>query len=318
MASFLVTGGGGFIGSNIVEELLRRRQRVRVLDNFATGRMENIAPFLGGIDLHEGDVRSYHHVSRAVKGMDFILHQAALPSVPRSIADPITSNDVNVNGTLNILTAAKEAGVKRVVFASSSSIYGSNPALPKREEMVPAPMSPYAVNKLTGEKYCIVFSQLYGLETVMLRYFNVFGPKQDPNSQYSAVIPRFIKAVLNGERPVIYGDGKQTRDFTYVQNVVEANLKAASVKIVNGVRIFNIAGGQRISLLELLKQVNENTGGKTKPVFDPGRPGEVKHSQADIRLARRHLGYKGEVRFSEGIRRTVEWYMENEGGKVGR
>ena len=225
---FLVTGGAGFIGSNIVEELLKRGYSVRILDNFSTGRRENIKEFLNDIELIEGDIRSYHTVQKAVKGIDVILHQAALPSVPRSINDPITTNEVNVGGTLNILDAAKDAGVKRIVFASSSSVYGDNPVLPKHEGMLPNPLSPYAVSKLTGEHYMRVFNKLYGLETISLRYFNVFGPKQDPNSQYSAVIPKFIKAIKEDRKPIIYGDGMQSRDFTYVANVVEANILAAT------------------------------------------------------------------------------------------
>ena len=218
--NFLVTGGAGFIGSNIVEELLKRGYKVRVLDNFSTGKRENLKQFNKDIELIEGDIRSYHIVQQAVKGIDVILHQAALPSVPRSIKDPITSNEVNVVGTLNILEAAKDAGVKRVVYASSSSVYGDNPELPKHEKMMPNPLSPYAVSKLAGEKYCNVYSRLYGIETVGLRYFNVFGPKQDPNSQYSAVIPLFIKAIMNDKQPIIFGDGTQSRDFTHVANVV--------------------------------------------------------------------------------------------------
>ena len=218
--NFLVTGGAGFIGSNIVEVLLKRGYTVRVLDNFSTGKRENLKQFNKDIELIEGDIRSYHIVQQAVKGIDVILHQAALPSVPRSIKDPITSNEVNVVGTLNILEAAKDAGVKRVVYASSSSVYGDNPELPKHEKMMPNPLSPYAVSKLAGEKYCNVYSRLYGIETVGLRYFNVFGPKQDPNSQYSAVIPLFIKAIMNDKQPIIFGDGTQSRDFTHVANVV--------------------------------------------------------------------------------------------------
>ncbi len=228
---FLVTGGGGFIGSNLVEELLKQGHSVRVLDNFSTGRRENLAEFKEDIELVEGDIRSYHIVKQAVKGIEVILHQAALPSVPRSINDPITSNEVNVGGTLNILDAAKDAGVKRVVFASSSSIYGDNPELPKHERMTPKPLSPYAVSKLTGEHYLHVFNKLYGLETVALRYFNVFGPRQDPSSQYSAVIPKFIKAINNNEQPMIFGDGEQSRDFTYVENVCQANILAATTSV---------------------------------------------------------------------------------------
>lgn len=225
----LVTGGAGFIGSNIVEELLKRNYPVRVLDNFSTGKRENLSEFMNDIELIEGDICSYHIVFEAVKEVDIILHQAALPSVPRSIKDPIATNEVNVVGTLNILEAAKNAGVKRIVYASSSSVYGDNPELPKHEGMTPNPLSPYAVSKLAGEHYCKVFSKLYGLETVILRYFNVFGPRQDPNSQYSAVIPKFLKFMSNDQPPTIYGDGTQSRDFTYVANVVEANILAAKL-----------------------------------------------------------------------------------------
>ena len=226
MATFLVTGGAGFIGSHLVEELVRRGEQVRVLDNFSTGKRENLTPFLGEIELIEGDMRSYHIVREAVQGTDYVLHQGALPSVPRSINDPITTNEVNVGGTLNILDAARDAGVKRVVYASSSSVYGANKALPKQEEMMPQPISPYAVAKLTGEKYCHVFSRTYGLETVALRYFNVFGPRQDPESAYAAFIPKFIVGMMEGQALVIDGDGSQSRDFTYVSNVVRGNLLA--------------------------------------------------------------------------------------------
>ena len=225
--NYLVTGGAGFIGSNIVEELVRRGESVRVLDNFSTGKKSNLAQVLDRITLIEGDLRSYHIVREAVDGIDIVLHQAALPSVPRSVRDPITSNDVNVAGTLNLLYAAKDARVRRVVSASSSSVYGDSHELPKHEGIVPDPISPYAVSKLAAEKYCTVFSRVYGLETISLRYFNVFGPRQDPSSQYAAVIPRFITAMLNNNRPIIYGDGMQSRDFTYVANVVDANLLAA-------------------------------------------------------------------------------------------
>ena len=244
---YLVTGGAGFIGSNIVEELLKRGEEVRVLDNFSTGKRENLKGFGKDVELIEGDIRSYHIVKQAVAGIDVVLHQAALPSVPRSINDPITSNEVNVGGTLNMLDASKEAGVKRFVFASSSSIYGDTPELPKHEGMTPNPLSPYAVSKLAGEKYCRVFAQVYGLHTVALRYFNVFGPRQDPNSQYSAVIPKFIKMISNDERPSIYGDGSQTRDFTYVENVVEANILAATKECDSGL-VMNAACHDQIEL----------------------------------------------------------------------
>ena len=304
---YLVTGGAGFIGSNIVEELLKRGEKVRVLDNFSTGKRENILPFLDRIELIEGDIRSYHIVREAVDGVDFVLHQAALPSVPRSIKDPITTNEVNVGGTLNILNAALDAGVKRVVYASSSSIYGNSEVLPKREDMTPNPMSPYAVSKLAGEKYCQVFSQIYRLETVCLRYFNVFGPRQDPNSQYSAVIPKFIAAMKKGERPTIYGDGKQSRDFTYVANVVEANLLACQVNSALG-EVFNIACGKRYSLLGLVSKLNEIFGNNIEPIFTEPRKGDVRHSLASIVKAKKLIGYNPSVGFEQGLRKVVVYY----------
>ena len=252
--NFLVTGGAGFIGSNIVGELLKRGHRVKVLDNFSSGKRENLKDFADDIELIEGDIRSYHIVQQAVKDVEVVLHQAALPSVPRSIKDPITSNDVNVNGTLNILDASVSSGVRRVVYASSSSVYGDNPELPKNEGMLPNPLSPYAVSKLAGEKYCSVFSRIYGLETIALRYFNVFGPNQDPSSQYSAVIPKFIKAISNDESPLIYGDGEQSRDFTYVSNVVEANILSSVAKCESGIAM-NCAFSGFITLNELVKKI---------------------------------------------------------------
>lgn len=308
MSKYLVTGGAGFIGSNIVEELVRRGESVRVLDNFSTGKRNNIEPFLNAIELIEGDVRSYHIVREAAEGMDFILHQAALPSVPRSIRDPITSNEVNVVGTLNILHAAKDANVKRVVFASSSSIYGETPELPKHEGMMLAPLSPYAVSKLAAEKYCSVFTKVYGLETAALRYFNVFGPRQDPTSQYSAVIPKFITAIINNNKPTIYGDGEQSRDFTYVSNVVNGNILAATTPGIAGIAV-NCACHGQITLNYLVKKINEILGKNIQPEYTEPKPGDIKHSFADITLARKILGYEAEVAFNEGIRRTTEWYL---------
>ncbi len=305
MARYLVTGGAGFIGSNIVEELLKRGEFVRVLDNFSTGRRINLMPFLKDIDLHEGDIRYYHSVRKATRDVDYVLHQAALPSVPRSIADPITTNEVNVTGTLNLLHAAHEAHVRRFIYASSSSVYGDNPESPKHEAMLINPKSPYAVSKLTGEFYCKIFSRLYSLETVCLRYFNVFGPRQDPNSQYSAVIPRFIKALLHNQSPVIYGDGTQSRDFTYVKNNVEACLAACEAPHVAG-KVFNIACGATYSLLDLLQSLNQIMGKAIKPVFEPARPGDIKHSMASIDKAREHLMYKPVVDFHTGLKLTVQ------------
>ena len=306
MAQYLVTGGAGFIGSNIVSELLRRGERVRVLDNFSTGKRDNLWPFGEKIELVEGDVRSYHLVREAVDGVDFILHQAALPSVPRSVKDPITSNEVNVTGTINVLDAAKECGVKRVVFASSSSIYGDLEALPKTEDMLPKPLSPYAVSKLAGEKYCQVFTRLYGLDTVALRYFNVFGPNQDPTSQYSAVIPKFITLIKNDKSPTIYGDGEQSRDFTFVENVVAANLMACEQKAeeISG-EVFNIACGRRITVNMLVESINKVLGTSVEPVYTETRPGDVKHSLANIGKAQQMLGYAARINFVDGLERLL-------------
>lgn len=304
---FLVTGGAGFIGSNIVEELLKRGYSVRVLDNFATGKRENLKEFNNDVELIEGDIRSFHIVQQAVKGIDVILHQAALPSVPRSIKDPITSNEVNVVGTLNILEAAKDAGVKRVVYASSSSVYGDNPELPKHEAMMPNPLSPYAVSKLAGEKYCSVYSRLYGIETVALRYFNVFGPRQDPNSQYSAVIPLFINAMMKDKSPTIFGDGTQSRDFTYVANVVEGNILAATKEIESG-HAMNCACHGQITLNELINELNKLLGKNIKPVYANPRPGDIKHSFADINLIEKKLDFKPLVKFTDGLKITAKSY----------
>ena len=304
---FLVTGGAGFIGSNIVEELLKRGHSVRVLDNFATGKRENIKEFEKDIEILEGDIRSYHIVRQAVKDIEVILHQAALPSVPRSINDPITTNEVNVMGTLNILDASKEAGVRRIVYASSSSVYGDNPKLPKSEDMLPNPLSPYAVSKLAGEKYCNVFSRLYGLETITLRYFNVFGPKQDPNSQYSAVIPKFIEAIKADKQPIIYGDGTQSRDFTYVVNVVEANILAATKDIGSGL-VMNCACHGQISLNELVIQINNLIGKNIEAIYAKSREGDIKHSFADIRLIKEKLNYIPNISFELGLKKTIEFF----------
>lgn len=305
--SYLVTGGAGFIGSNIVKELLERGQRVRVLDNFATGKRENLFVFRGNgnFELIEGDLRSFHTVRIAVKSMDYILHQGALPSVPRSIHDPLTTNDVNILGTLNILEAAKEFGVKRVIYASSSSIYGDSDSLPKTEDMPVNPLSPYALSKYTAERYCTIFSKIYGLETVCLRYFNVFGPNQDPTSQYSAVIPKFIRLVNEGERPTIYGDGTQSRDFTHVSNIVSANLLACTADGAVG-QVFNIACGERYYLLQLVETINRILGTRVEPVFAAERPGDVKHSFADIARAKEKLGFKVVTRFEAGLSELIE------------
>lgn len=307
---YLITGGAGFIGSNIAEKLVEKGEDVRILDNFSTGRRENIAPLLDKIELIEGDIRDLPTVKEAVKGIDYILHQGAIPSVPRSIASPIESNEANANGTLNLLVAARDEGVKRVVYASSSSVYGDTPELPKREDMRPNPLSPYAVAKLAGEYYCQVFFKIYGLETVCLRYFNVFGPRQDPTSQYAAVVPKFITAILLGKSPTIYGDGLQSRDFTYIENVVNANLLAAQSPGTAG-KFYNMACQKRFTLLELIDVLNEILGTRIEPVHADPKPGDVKHSLADITRAKNELGFKVEVDFKEGLKRTIEW-MKNQ------
>ncbi len=306
--NILVTGGAGFIGSNIVEELVRRGEKVRVLDNLSSGKRENLAPFMDRIELAEVDLRSYHMVREAVAGIDVVLHQAALPSVPRSVRDPLTSDDVNVHGTLSLLHAARSAGVKRLVYASSSSVYGNTPELPKHEGMAPNPRSPYAVSKLAAEQYCRVFADLYGLETVALRYFNVFGPRQDPTSQYSAVIPKFITAMVKGKRPVIYGDGLQSRDFTYVLNVVEANLLAATVDLPERGVFMNCACHGQTSLNDLVRELNRILGTSIQPEYAPEREGDVKHSFAAIDRMVSVLGYRPGITFGEGLDRTCAYY----------
>ena len=277
----VVTGGGGFIGSHLVDRLLRDGHEVRVLDNFATGRRENLAGMLGDIELVEGDIQSYERAHTAVRGTEVVLHQAALPSVPRSVQDPLTSNASNVIGTLNVLLAARDSGVRRVVYASSSSVYGSNPVLPKHEELAPLPISPYAVTKLAGEGYARSFYEVYGLETVTLRYFNVFGPRQDPTSQYAAAIPNFISAFLADEPPRVFGDGNQTRDFTPVENVVEANLRAIESPRGDG-RVYNIACGEQISVNRVLDELRGLTGKDIQATHEETLPGQVRDSVADL------------------------------------
>ena len=307
-AEYLITGGAGFIGSNVAEHLVRQGKSVRVLDNFLTGKRENLRDITGRFELVEGDLRDVAAVQRACAGVRYVLHIGALPSVPRSVENPVLSHDINVTGTLNVLVAARDAKVKRVVFSSSSSVYGDTPTLPKHEELTPCPLSPYALQKLTGEHYCRVFYRLYGLETVALRYFNVFGPRQDPQSQYAAVIPRFVTAILRGEQPVVFGDGTQSRDFTHVQNVIEANLAACVASAEAAGEVCNIAGGGRVSLLELVETINGITGRKVMPQFCPRRAGDVLHSQADIAKAGRLLNWKPSVEFRQGIERAVAWY----------
>jgi len=303
----LVTGGAGFIGSHIVERLLANGEKVRILDNFSTGKPANVAPFQGRVELVEGDLRDPAALARAVAGCEVVYQQAALRSVPRSIDDPLANNDVNVTGILQLLVAAKRAGVRRVVYASSSSVYGDDPTLPKVETQTPRPISPYAASKIMGEYYCRIYSQLYGLETVSMRYFNVFGPRQDPESKYAAVIPRFITAALAGEPAEVHGDGLQSRDFTYVDNVVDANLLAGSVPGVAG-EAFNIACGGRFTLLDVLHAVEKGLGRPVARRHEEARAGDVKHTLADISKARRMLGYEPKVDFDEGMRRTVDWF----------
>ena len=310
MAVYVVTGGGGFIGSHIVEELLRRNEIVRVIDNFSTGKWENVEPFEGGAEIIEADIAEGKNLPRFLEGADYVIHQAAIPSVPKSILDPVKSHHANVNGTLQLLNASREADVKRVVYASSSSVYGDSPTLPKHEGMMPNPLSPYGAQKLFAEIYCQVFTRAYGLETVSLRYFNVFGPRQDSTSQYSGVLALFIPAVLQSKRPTIYGDGLQSRDFTYVQNVVEANLLACAVPGVAG-QVFNVACGDRITVNSMLQQINKITGKDIAPIYADPRPGDIKHSQADITRAKEHLGYQPKISFEEGLRNTIEWYRKN-------
>ena len=308
MAVCLVTGGAGFIGSHLVEALLRRGERVRVLDNLSTGRRENLGENAAKVDFLEADLNDAAAVGRAVAGCEVVFHQAALASVPRSVEKPLETHAACASGTLNVLDQARRAGVRRVVYAASSSAYGNQPTPRKTETDLPSPLSPYAAAKLTGELYCQAFWHSYGLETVALRYFNVFGPRQDPNGPYAAVIPLFIKAILSGQRPTIYGDGGQTRDFTYVENVVQANLKAAEAPAEAAGRVFNVGNGQTVSLLDLLKTLNEIMGGRIEPIFAPPRAGDVRDSLADITLARQILGYEPTVDLRDGLRPTVEFY----------
>jgi nucleoside-diphosphate-sugar epimerase len=310
-ASCLVTGGAGFIGSSIVRSLLERGDRVRVLDNFFSGKRENLTEVAGDIELIEGDIRSEDDLARALTGIELVFHQAAIPSVPRSLVDPIASHEANATATLKLLHTAKKAGVRRVMYAASSSAYGDTPTLPKIETMRPAPLSPYAVSKLAGEHYCQIFAGAYGLETVCLRYFNVFGPRQDPASEYAAVIPRFVTAGLAGKGVTIYGDGTQSRDFCFIDNTVEANLGASTAPAaqVSG-RVFNVACGSAITLNDVVASLAEMLGKRIEISYVPGRVGDVKHSLADIGEARARLGYRAAVSFPEGLRRSVAWYTE--------
>lgn len=308
MAFYLVTGGAGFIGSHLVGALLHRGDRVRVADDLSTGKRENLAG-CPGVDLVQGDLADPAVARRAVTGVDYVLHQAAIPSVPRSVADPRSSHRANVDATLNVLLAARDAGVRRVVYAASSSAYGNSAALPKHEDMPTCPLSPYALQKLMGEHYMRLFTELYGLETVSIRYFNVFGPRQDPSSPYSGVISLFIRALLSGEAPRIYGDGTQTRDFTYVENVVDGVLRAATRPEAVG-QVINVATGGRISLNALLETLRAILHSDVRAAYAPARAGDVHDSQADITKARQLLGYEPRIALEDGLRRTVEWYRE--------
>ncbi len=310
MAKYLVTGGAGFIGSHLVERLVNDAEPVRVLDNFSSGKRANLSPFAGAIELVEGDLRSPEDCRRACEGVEIVFHEGAVPSVPKSVEDPVTSHQANVDGTFNLLLAARAARCRRVIFAASSSAYGDLPELPKREAVRPEPLSPYAVNKLIGEYYMRVFFECYGLETISLRYFNVFGPRQDPESQYAAAIPAFVSAILHDDPPTIFGDGEQTRDFTYIDNVVYANLLAARAPRIKG-EVVNIACGERVTVNQIISEINELLGKRIESHYTELRPGDVKHSLADVSRAREVIGYEPVVMFDEGLRRAIDWYREN-------
>jgi nucleoside-diphosphate-sugar epimerase len=317
--TYLVTGGAGFIGSHVVENLLKKAVSVRVLDDLSTGSRENLAGFEGlpgRLEFLEGDIRIPGDVRRAVTGVDGVFHQAALRSVPRSVDDPLSSNDVNVTGTLQLLIACRDAKVRRVVYASSSSVYGDDPTLPKVEDLRPSPVSPYAATKLMGEYYCQIYTRLYGVETVSLRYFNVFGPRQSPESKYAAVVPRFLAAAIRGEPLEVHGDGQQSRDFTYIDNVVAANLLAMEAAKASG-NVFNVACGARYSVLDVAAAIAKGLGRSVRLEHQPARPGDVRDTLADISRARTELGYEPRVGFEEGIRRTCEHFAaQSAGGKT--
>jgi len=304
--SVVVTGGAGFIGSNLVEELAKEHQ-VKVIDNLSTGHIENLDQ-IRSVEFVRGSINDLDLLKEVFSDVDYVYHQAALPSVPRSIEDPISSNRVNVDGTLNVLVAARDCGAKKVVYASSSSVYGDTPTLPKREDMTPNPKSPYAATKLAGEYYCQIFSEIYGLKTASLRYFNVFGPRQDPRSQYAAVIPLFIARILNGKPPTIFGDGTQTRDFTFVKDVVQANIRAMESEAVG---VFNVACSRQIVLNDLADEIMKITGIKTEKVYEPPRPGDIKDSLADISMAREMLGYEPKFDLNSGLVETIRWFQKN-------
>jgi UDP-glucose 4-epimerase len=317
MAKYLVTGAAGFIGSSLVRALLERDEQVRGIDNFSTGRRENLAEVIKKIEFREADILDLDAMHSACKGVDYVLHQAAIPSVPKSVLDPIGSNRANTDGTVNVLVAARDAKVRRVVYAASSSAYGDTPTLPKHEGMNPNPISPYAVAKLASELYMISFFRCYGLETVCLRYFNIFGPRQDPSSPYSGVLAKFSMQMLRGDQPTIFGDGETSRDFTYIDNAVSANLLACSAPATECAgRVFNCATGDRTTLNETFEALKELTGYKGNVKYEAERGGDIKHSLADISLAQKHLGYKVLVNFEDGLRRTVEWYKK-QGQTVG-
>ncbi len=308
MSEYLVTGGAGFIGGHLAERLVRDGKSVCILDNFSSGREANLRSWGDRAEIIRGDIRDRADVTRALSGVRVVFHLAALPSVPKSVADPLTSHDINVNGTLNVLIAARDARVQRLVFSSSSAVYGDSPDLPKREDMTPTPISPYGLHKLVGEQYGQLFTRTYGLQTVSLRYFNVYGPRQDPQSEYAAAIPKFITCLLAGRPPTVFGDGEQTRDFTYVANVVDANLAAAAASPEAVGQTCNIAGGRRISVNELIATLKNILGSFIAPAYAPPRPGDVLHSLADIAKAQRLLGVAARVELAEGLRRTVEWF----------
>lgn len=310
MATCLVTGGAGFIGSHIVHRLVADGQKVRVLDNFSTGKRANLAAVSKDVEVVEGDLRSVDDCRKACKAVEIIFHEGALPSVPKSVADPQSSHDCNINGTFNILMAARDCGCRRVIYAASSSAYGDQAESPKRESMRPAPLSPYALHKLVGEYYLSVFQKCYGLETLALRYFNVFGPRQDPKSQYAAAIPAFVTAILNDKPPTIYGDGEQTRDFSFIDNVVHANMLAAKAPKACG-EVVNVACAESVTVNRTIQLINQILGKNVKPIYADVRPGDVKHSLADITLARKIIGFEPVVMFAEGLRRAIEWYREN-------
>jgi len=310
MEKYLVTGGAGFIGSNICRRLVAERCSVRVVDNLLTGKRSNLAPIMDKIDFIEADMGEPEVARRAMRDIDVVLHEGALPSVPRSVDDPAGTHRHCVDATFTLLMAARDAAVKRFVYAASSSAYGDTPTLPKVETMTPAPLSPYAVGKLVGEYYCSVFSSVFGLETISLRYFNVFGPHQDPASQYAAAIPAFVTAILQDRRPTVYGDGEQSRDFTYIDNVVEANLLAARARKTHG-EVVNVACGEAVTVNAIIEAINDLLGKHIRPIYEPSRPGDVKHSLADITAARNLIGFNPIVLFREGLEKSIDWYRDN-------